>query len=37
VVFLDARGKERTGLRLVDFLPPEPFLGHMSGIRGSGR
>jgi thiol:disulfide interchange protein DsbD len=29
VVFLDARGKERTGLRLVDFLPPEPFLGHM--------
>jgi len=33
VVFLDARGKERIGLRLVDFLPPEPFLGHMSGIR----
>jgi len=33
VVFLDAHGKERTGLRLVDFLPPEPFLGHMSGIR----
>jgi len=29
VVFLDARGKERTNLRLVDFLPPEPFLSHM--------
>jgi len=33
VIFLDAQGKERTGLRLVDFLPPDPFLGHMSGIR----
>jgi hypothetical protein len=30
VVFLDALGKEHAGLRLVDFLPPEPFLGHMS-------
>lgn len=33
VVFLDARGKERADLRLVDFLPPEPFLNHMADVR----
>ena len=33
VVFLDAQGKERTDLRLVDFLPPEPFLGHMAQLK----
>lgn len=33
IIFLDSRGKERTDLRLLDFLPPEPFLGYMSGIR----
>jgi len=32
VVFLDSRGKERTDLRLVDFLPPEKFLGHMAQL-----
>lgn len=32
VVFLDADGEERTDLRLVDFLPPEPFLNHMAAI-----
>jgi thiol:disulfide interchange protein DsbD len=30
VVFLDSSGKERKDLRLVDFLPPEPFLGRMA-------
>ncbi len=33
VVFLDALGKERSDLRLVDFLPPEPFLGTMNRSR----
>ena len=29
VVFLDSRGQERRDLRLVDFLPPGPFLARM--------
>ena len=33
IVFLDDRGKERTDLRLVDFLPPEPFLGRMTDLK----
>jgi len=33
VVFLDAQGKERTDLRLVDFLPPELFLGQMAQLK----
>lgn len=33
VVFLDARGKERADLRLVDFLPPEPFLNRMADLK----
>lgn len=33
VVFLDARGKERTDLRLVDFLSPELFLGRMAQLK----
>ena len=33
IVFLDARGKERSDLRLVDFLPPEAFLGHMADAK----
>jgi thioredoxin:protein disulfide reductase len=33
IVFLDAGGKERTDLRLVDFLAPEPFLNHMAAMK----
>jgi len=32
IVFLDARGKERADLRLVDFLPSEPFLSRMADL-----
>ena len=32
IVFLDARGEERIDLRLVDYFPPESFLGHMAQI-----
>jgi thiol:disulfide interchange protein DsbD len=35
IVFLDARGEERTELRLVDFLPPEPFLSRMAELKRS--
>jgi thiol:disulfide interchange protein DsbD len=35
IVFVDAGGKERVDLRLVDFLPPEPFLKKMEMVRGS--
>jgi thiol:disulfide interchange protein DsbD len=35
VVFLDARGEERTELRLVDFLPPGPFLNRMADLKKS--
>lgn len=36
VVFLDVQGRERTDLRLVDFLPPEPFLGRMALLKQDG-
>jgi len=32
IIFLDAEGKERTDLRLVDYFPPESFLGHMAEV-----
>lgn len=35
VVFLDVRGEERTELRLVDFLPPGPFLNRMADLKKS--
>jgi thiol:disulfide interchange protein DsbD len=37
VVFLDIHGKERTDLRLVDFLPPESFLSRMVQLRSEDR
>jgi thiol:disulfide interchange protein DsbD len=36
VVFLDQIGKERQDLRLVDYLPPDQFLGRMAGVRKNG-
>ncbi len=33
IVFLNARGKERADLRLVDFLPSEQFLGRMADLK----
>lgn len=33
VVFLDAQGKERDDLRIVDFIPPDQFLIHMASVR----
>jgi thioredoxin:protein disulfide reductase len=33
IVFLDMHGKERTNLRLVDFLPPEFFLNSMAALK----
>ena len=35
VVFLDAKGRERADLRLVDFLPPEQFLQRMAEVEAS--
>jgi thioredoxin:protein disulfide reductase len=32
IVFLDADGKERADLRLVDYLPPDKFLDHMRDV-----
>jgi thiol:disulfide interchange protein DsbD len=32
IVFLDGDGKERTDLRLVDYLPPDKFLIRMHDI-----
>lgn len=32
VVFLDGKGSERQDLRLVDYLPPEQFLGRMTAV-----
>ena len=32
VVFLDGNGQERYDLRLVDFMPPEPFLSHITEL-----
>lgn len=36
IVFLDNGGKEKRGLRLVDFLPPDQFLGRMAELKKSG-
>jgi thioredoxin:protein disulfide reductase len=33
IVFLDANGKERQDLRLVDYLPPDQFLGQMVKVQ----
>lgn len=33
IVFLDMQGKERSDLRLVDFLPPDQFLGRMAELK----
>lgn len=35
IVFLNAKGEERLDLRLVDYFPPESFLGHMTEITQS--
>jgi thiol:disulfide interchange protein DsbD len=35
VVFLDAEGKERPNLRLVDFLPADQFLSRMAELKGA--
>ena len=35
IVFVDAQGQERTGMRLVDFMPPERFLNHITGLMKS--
>lgn len=38
IAFLDTRGKERKDLRLVDFLPPDQFLGRMTeALRDNAR
>ena len=36
IVFLDPSGKEKRDLRLVDFLPPDQFLGCMARVKKSG-
>jgi thioredoxin:protein disulfide reductase len=36
IVFLDNTGKENRELRLVDFLPPDQFLGRMAQLRKGG-
>ena len=36
IVFLDNGGKENRGLRLVDFLPPDQFLGRMAELKKGG-
>jgi len=36
IVFMEAIGKERRDLRLVDFLPPDQFLGRMAELRKGG-
>jgi thiol:disulfide interchange protein DsbD len=33
IVFLDRDGKERRDLRLVDYLPPDQFLGRMAELK----
>ena len=33
IVFLDTNGKERQDLRLVDYLPPDQFLGQMAKVK----
>jgi len=36
IVFLDSTGVERRDLRLVDYLPPEQFLGRMRTLLKDG-
>ena len=36
ILFIDASGKERADLRLVDYLPPDQFLGRMAECRKPG-
>ncbi len=36
IVFLDTCGKERRDLRLVDYFPPDQFLGRMAELKRSG-
>ncbi len=36
IAFLDANGKERQDLRLVDFLPPDQFLSRMAEVNKTG-
>jgi thiol:disulfide interchange protein DsbD len=36
VVLLDLNGKERLDLRLVDYLPPDQFLGRMNELKKTG-
>ena len=36
IVFLDTDGKERRDLRLVDYLPPDQFLGRMAELKKTG-
>jgi thioredoxin:protein disulfide reductase len=37
IVFLDAQGRERKDLRLVDYLPPDQFLNLMTAVRSQTR
>ncbi len=37
IVFLDLHGEERRDLRLVDFLPPDQFLGRMTELKKNAR
>jgi len=37
IVFLDRNGKERLDLRLVDYLPPDQFLGRMAELKKTVR
>ncbi len=36
IVFMDNSGKEKRDLRLVDFLPPDQFLGRMAELKKGG-
>lgn len=36
IVFLDSAGREKRGLRLVDFVPPDQFIGRMAEARKPG-
>jgi thiol:disulfide interchange protein DsbD len=37
IVFLNANGQERRDLRLVDYIPPDQFLGRMAELKKTGR
>lgn len=36
IVFLEGNGKERSDLRLVDYIPPVQFIGRMAEVKKSG-